>query len=578
MGESIQDWKNSFDSLEDIMIIINKDYTIEKINKKGLELLGKKEKDVVGCKCYEIIHNVDGPGDYCPFKKTLESKKVESTERYEKVFDKYFSIKSSPIFNPKGEIVKFVDLMRDITERKKVEKRNRFFAAIVESSNDAIIGKSLDGTINSWNAAAEQIYGYAEREIIGKNISILFPKKKKNEISQIFNRIRKGEKINHFETIRKTKQGVNKFVSLAISPIKDENGEVIGASTIARDISKNKEIEKNLRQSEERYHSIFETTGTATSIFGDNRVIIRCNNAFERLSGYSKKEIEKKMSWDDFIPDPDRKRMMKYHKQRSKGTGNPPNEYDCNFINKKGELKTVHVKISVMPYNKERVFSLLDISDRKKNEEKIKKSLKEKETLLKEVHHRVKNNLQIVSTMLKLQSDFIDDENLLDKFKESQNRIQSIALVHERLYKSEDLSKINFDDYLRDFMVDIVHSYKDKKKSIDWRCNCKNISLNVSTGITCALIINELVSNSFKHAFSEKNQGRIDIELYYEHGGQYILKVKDDGKGLPKNFDIKRCSSLGLQLVDNLVNQFNGIIKYYNDNGAVFEIVFKEIS
>ncbi len=438
------------------MIIINKDYTIEKINKKGLEILGKKEKDVVGCKCYKILHGIDAPQDFCPYKQTKKTNQAATAERYEKIFDKYFSIKCSPIFNEKGEIVKFVDLMRDVTDQKKVEKK--------------------------------------------------------------------------------------------------------------------------LIKSEERYQSVFENTGTATTIFNDDRLIKRCNSAFENLSGYSKKEIENIMYWDDFITDYDYKKMTTYHEQRSKGYGNPPSEYECDFICKDDKIKKVHVKISIVPQLKERVFSLIDITDRMIYEKKIKESLKEKEILLKEVHHRVKNNLQIVSTMLKLQSDFIDDEKFLDKFKESQNRIQSIALVHERLYKSEDLSEINFDDYLRDFMVDIIHSYKDKKKNIDWSCNCKDISLNVNTGIPCALIINELVSNSLKHGFSEKNQGKIDIELSHEEGKKYILKVKDDGKGLPKNFDLKNCSSLGLQLVDNLANQFNGKIKYFNDNGAVFEIEFKETS
>jgi len=190
--------------------------------------------------------------------------------------------------------------------------------------------------------------------------------------------------------------------------------------------------------------------------------------------------------------------------------------------------------------------------ERKRMEEWIKASLKEKEVLLKEIHHRVKNNLQIISSLLNLQSEYIKDEQDLEIFKVSQNRIESMALIHEKLYQSEDLAQIDFSEYIRDLVASLFCSYELNLDAIELKINVEQIFLNIETAIPCGLIINELVLNSLKHAFPIGNSGEIYINLYENDENEIALTISDNGIGFSQDFDFRNTSSLGLQLVNAL--------------------------
>jgi two-component sensor histidine kinase len=201
----------------------------------------------------------------------------------------------------------------------------------------------------------------------------------------------------------------------------------------------------------------------------------------------------------------------------------------------------------------------LDITQLKKAEEEVKKSLREKEVLLKEVHHRVKNNLQIINSMLYLQSPYIKNEQAIEMFKESQNRIYSMALIHEKLYESESLSKIDLAQYIQSLITNLFRSYGVSEKAVRPKISVENVALNIDTVIPCALIINELVSNSLKHAFPDLHKraagtGEIRVELRHDTGNTIKLTVGDNGLGLPEGFEVQNCESLGLKLVSVLAS------------------------
>ncbi|WP_286242037.1 sensor histidine kinase [Methanobacterium ferruginis] len=216
-----------------------------------------------------------------------------------------------------------------------------------------------------------------------------------------------------------------------------------------------------------------------------------------------------------------------------------------------------------------------DITERKLAEDRIMKSLKEKELLLREVHHRVKNNLQIISTLLSLQSSQIEEEQVIDLYRQSQNRILSIALIHENLYQSEDLTNINFANYVKNLVDDLFHSYGVNSENIHIKLNIKDIIMGIETAIPCGLIINELISNTLKHAFPE-GKGEIDVELSEKNAGKYLLKVKDSGKAFPKGFDIDKTDTLGMKLISSLVSQLDGEMVLDKDNKE-FKIEFEEL-
>lgn len=215
-----------------------------------------------------------------------------------------------------------------------------------------------------------------------------------------------------------------------------------------------------------------------------------------------------------------------------------------------------------------------EISERKQAEEQIKASLKEKEVLLKEIHHRVKNNLQIISSLLKLQSHSIKDVQTLDIFKESQSRIRTMALIHENLYQSNDLSKINLSEYINKLVVNLFRSYQTNSSVIKPTINIDDVFLEIDVAVPCGLIVNELVSNSLKYAFPSGGEGEIWIEIFSDDKHNLVLIVKDNGVGLPKKFDLVSTKTLGLQLVNNLVEQIEGTVKNNSKSGTEFRITF----
>ncbi len=254
-----------------------------------------------------------------------------------------------------------------------------------------------------------------------------------------------------------------------------------------------------------------------------------------------------------------------------------------NFITERVSLKKKRIirEVFLSPiFNEKKEVILVsgiahDITDKKIAEEKLKESLKEKEVLLKEVHHRVKNNLQVISSILNLQSSYIEDVKTLSILKESQNRIKSMAFIHESLYQTNDLSKINFSEYVVTLSKNLVHSYRILSNSVVLNLDINKMTLSLDLSIPCGLIINELVSNALKYAFTSNKKGVITIKISCVKNTVTLI-IGDNGIGLPNNVDYKKTDSLGLQLVITLVEQINGTIELDNEKGAKYKIVFKK--
>jgi PAS domain S-box-containing protein len=205
----------------------------------------------------------------------------------------------------------------------------------------------------------------------------------------------------------------------------------------------------------------------------------------------------------------------------------------------------------------------------------IKTSLAEKEVLLKEIHHRVKNNMQVITSLLNLQSRTIRDEQALSVFQDSQNRVKSMALIHETLYQSKDLSRINFAEYLQKLVAHVSRSYRIRPEAIKINTNVDDVSLAIDTAVPCGLIINELASNSLKYAFPSDMKGEVNI-TFERADAQYVLRVSDNGVGLPPDFDPEKGTSLGMKLVRMLTDQLGGELECHNGAGTTFEITFPE--
>ncbi len=215
---------------------------------------------------------------------------------------------------------------------------------------------------------------------------------------------------------------------------------------------------------------------------------------------------------------------------------------------------------------------------RKLAEEKINASLNEKEVLLREIHHRVKNNMQVISSLLELQSRSLKDKNLVGVLEEGQNRIKAMSMIHEKLYRSENLASINFGEYIKNLANDLFKSYKMSVARVALKMELSDITIDINSVVPCGLIVNELITNSLKHAFPDRRKGEIKISLHKNEDAEIELVFSDNGVGIPEDIDYRNTDSMGLRLIFNLTeHQLGGKVELDRSRGTEFRITFKEV-
>ncbi|MBT7590654.1 MAG: PAS domain S-box protein, partial [Candidatus Scalindua sp.] len=255
-------------------------------------------------------------------------------------------------------------------------------------------------------------------------------------------------------------------------------------------------------------------------------------------------------------------------------------KYECRIITKGGETLWLIVNMqSEWDTKKQNVIGIIgavsNITERKKADEQIKESLKEKDVLLDEVHHRVKNNLQIISSLLDMSSMKTENQEAIALFEESRNRVDSMALIHSQLYQSERFDRIDMEKHIQGLSGNLLNIYS-KEQTIALDIKSTNVYLPVTQAVPCALVLNELISNSLKYAYRKEQKGLISISMQQSNDGTIITKVKDNGVGIPEEIDIEGAKSLGLRLVRNIVyKQLNGKIEIIRNKGTEFIIEFK---
>lgn len=332
-----------------------------------------------------------------------------------------------------------------------------------------------------------------------------------------------------------------------------------------------KKAQEALLESENKYRTLFEKNKHPIIVFDDRGNFTDSNEAALLFMETNKENLVTK-NLSDFIFYTDDIETIE-----SKEFWNKKDNLEVTF-NINDKLKILELTLTpVYLKNETIVFGVgNDITKRKKDEEKILSSLKEKELLLREIHHRVKNNLQIISTLLTLQSSQSNDVDVDDLYRESQNRIQSISLIHENLYHSDDLAHINFEAYAKGLITDLFDSYGVNSKQIRLKLDIDNVTMGIETAIPCGLIINELVSNSLKHGFSGMDTGEIIVKLHRLDNEEFSLIISDTGNEFPESVNLVNNETLGLELIKNLVHQLDAQLKFDRKNKE-FNIIFREL-
>jgi len=337
-----------------------------------------------------------------------------------------------------------------------------------------------------------------------------------------------------------------------------------------------KQAERALRLSEEKFRNLVELSPDAILMLDMKGVVTCCNTFMTKGTGYSKQEIVgKHLKELEFLPSEDVPKYLKLLGAASRGKGAKP--FEVKWRHKDGTPFLAEVRLGFIKEEGKNIGVQVvarDITERKQAEERIKASLEEKEVMLREIHHRVKNNMQIISSLLRLQSRQIKNKKTLDIFNVSQNRIRSMALVHESLYRSGDLARINFSDYIRKLTLHLFSMYRTEMDQVKSRIEVGDVFLDINRAIPCGLIINELVSNALKYAFPNNKKGEILVKMNVNKKGKYTLVVKDTGIGFPEEIDFRRTETLGMQLVTDLTAQLEGSVKLRKENGTEFKIVF----
>jgi PAS domain S-box-containing protein len=418
--------------------------------------------------------------------------------------------------------------------------------------------------------------GYTREEVLGRWFGDIVAPEHIETFNKNFSKLKdNGELLaQNFEIIHKNGYRIN--VTLDCMIAYDENNNFIQTHCVFQDFTEQKKAEDALKISEQYYKTIFENSGAATVVIEEDNIISLVNSEFEKLYGYKKEDIEGKTNWMGLVSKEHIPKMIEFHEKRMIDPESVPRNYEFNLIDSTGNIRNIYTTVAIIPGTTKTLVSLQDITSHNKTENELKNSINDKDMLLREIHHRVKNNLQIVSSLLNLQSQYIKDQIALDVFKESQNRVRSMAIIHEKLYKSTDMSKIDFADYISDLTESLFFNYRIDPSKIRLTKKLDNVFFDVDTAIPCGLIVNELITNCLKHAFPDDRRGNISVELSKNDTG-YFLCVKDDGIGFADDIDYKNTESLGLQLVNNLVSQIDGTIEFDSTGGSCFNIKFKEL-
>ncbi len=578
------------------------------------EIAGIPKDKIVGRPLYEFIKELPEELINLHEKYDMTLLRERKTQRYEAKLKcatkglRDFIINKAPYTEKDGEPGGIVGVMFDVTEnrqaRETLEKSEERYRLAAEQTGQIVFDYDFKtGSVDWAGAVTKDTAHIIELQKFDMNrwCEQIHPEDRGRVRSAFEKSLKTGEKFHEVYRFRKKEGG---YIYLEESGIllKDEEGKIRRMLGSKKDITERKMAVEKLHKSEESFHSFMQNfRGLGFQLDSDFTPVF-VHGAAEEITGYSREDfLSGNIKWTRLVKDED---LPLIQEKRKKLKEEPElfTELEYRIRRKDGELRWVREVIQNVPEGPDKSIhfqgSIHDITQRKEAEEALEKAEKVRK---KEIHHRIKNNLQVISSLLSLQSEKFGDAEVLEAFRESQNRVISMAIIHEELYEGEEIDTLDFSAYLRKLTNDLLLSYTLGKDDINLELDLEKIYLGMDTAIPLGIIVNELVSNSLKHAFPAGKKGRVRINLCrtenfagnpedYGTGSDcrgeqdlkaekdlpFTLIVSDNGPGIPEEIDFRDTSSLGLQLVNLLVEQIDASIELNRNKGTDFFIRFKD--
>jgi len=455
--------------------------------------------------------------------------------------------------------------------RQGLKKSEEIKSAILNGSIDGFLIVDQQGRIVEANDAYCSLLGYSKSQICRMNISDIEGVETSEDTAKHMQKVITSGN-DRFETLHRHRNGQLVDVELSVN-YESSVGEIF--FSFVRDISERKKAEESLRVSEEQYRSMAETSADAIwqlDVLGN---IIFMNQAGCEIFGSTPK-LMTNMNFQSLVTEKYTSQAENYLRMAQ---GGQKVQGELYVYHGQGFTFPISFSMGVMRKNG-KVSGITcisrDITDKRKEEEdSLRKSLAEKECLLKEIHHRVKNNMQVISSLLSLQAEKVDNVEVKALVNDSRNRVRTMSLIHEMLYQNENISKIDFEHYINKLLRYLMDTF-GTASNISFTVTAHDIFLPIDIAIPCGLLTTELVTNSLKYAFPHKKKGEIMVQMIKDGNGHMAYTVKDSGVGLPENFDFTFSSTLGMSLIKSLSRQLGGVPRIYNDNGMCFSLFCKK--
>ncbi len=495
----------------------------------------------------------------------------------------WVELRISPLLGEQGRLRGRLITLRDITERKLAEqarlRSEGHFRILVENAPDAIFVQT-EGQFAYVNPGTCRLLGAAEPErLLGRSVADQFRSDFREIVAERIKKVNVDrERMPPNEEVMLKLDGTPVEVEVAAVPL--VYGGRNGALVFVRDITDRKRAEEALFEQGRRFKGIYDHTDDAVFLIRvepAGRLVYEGTNPTHQIkSGLRPEDLWEKTPEEALPPEIAAHVRARYEECLRRGE---PYTYEEDLVLPIGP-KTWQTQLVPIPgpdgcVNLIAGFSR-DITEQKRTEAALRASDEEKGVLLKEIHHRVKNNMQVISSMLNLQSREMRDPKVLEVFRDTQTRIRSMALVHEKLYQSKDLARVDIRSYLQTLIVHLFHAHRTDSDRVRSEMTIEQSSLDINSAIPVGLIVSELVSNALKYAFPDERKGHIRIGLVPAPDNKLVLTIADDGVGLPADLDIREAESLGLQIVNMLVEQLDGEIEVGREAGTEFRIAFRE--